>query len=732
MENIRYPEHLVFGLDIGTRNIVGTVGYKDNDNRFIVIAQYIKEHETRSMIDGQIHDIPRVAQTISDVKRELEEQVGRKLTNVCIAAAGRVLKTVTVNVECTFETETIIEDEHIHSLELLGVEKAYESIRNDETISGYNFYCVGYTIVRYYMNGYQISNLEGHKATKISAELLGTFLPDDVIDGLYTAVERAGLQVVMLTLEPIAAISVAIPEKFRLLNIALVDVGAGTSDISITKDGTIIAYGMIPSAGDEITERIVQEYLVDFATAEKIKLACIDNENIVYEDIMGLPYETKTQEVVERVSSVVREITNKIAKKIIELNGDKSVSACFVVGGGGKIPGFVSSLAEFLGIQKERVALRGEEVLKEIQFLQDNIKKDSLLVTPIGICLTFYNNSNNFIFVSVNSQRVKLYNNNRLTIMDAAVQIGLSYECLFPKRGDEIVFTLNGNKRVIRGEFGEPAIITQNGRNVAINSPIEQNDIIEIVESTKGEDAYYEVQQLPEYNSIIQFMFNKRLITCPKFVQVANLDEFGNKVVNLVSGFYSIKNNDKITILDYYTLEQVLEFMDIQYTKNIKVNNILADLDEKIYANFSIECDINDNEEEFDMFDKYKDNTDEEQDISNEYEDNDTEEFEILNEYESNIKDEPKNEQNNEDIKIDNTLEQNEDNEIKDIFVIINGEHVKLSNKSKYIFVDILDFYQFDISQAKEKNLVMTLNGVKAQFTDSIETNDIIEIYWKE
>ena len=68
-----------------------------------------------------------------------------------------------------------------------------------------------------------------------------------------------------MTLEPIAAINVAIPEKFRLLNIALVDVGAGTSDICITKEGTIVAYGMIPMAGDAVTDVIVQAHLVDFA-----------------------------------------------------------------------------------------------------------------------------------------------------------------------------------------------------------------------------------------------------------------------------------------------------------------------------------------------------------------------------------------------------------------------------------------------------------------------------------
>ena len=93
-----------------------------------------------------------------------------------------------------------------------------------------------------------------------------------MVDGLYAAVGQAGLSVANMTLEPIAAINVAIPENYRMLNIALVDVGAGTSDISITRDGSIIAYGMIPHAGDELTEVIVQHFLVDFNMAESIKL----------------------------------------------------------------------------------------------------------------------------------------------------------------------------------------------------------------------------------------------------------------------------------------------------------------------------------------------------------------------------------------------------------------------------------------------------------------------------
>ena len=84
----------VFGLDIGTRNMVGTVGYKTKDGRFIVAAQITREHKTRAMLDGQIHDIAKVSESIKEIKEELEKSLAMPLKEVCIAAAGRVLKTI--------------------------------------------------------------------------------------------------------------------------------------------------------------------------------------------------------------------------------------------------------------------------------------------------------------------------------------------------------------------------------------------------------------------------------------------------------------------------------------------------------------------------------------------------------------------------------------------------------------------------------------------------------------
>lgn len=72
------------------------------------------------MLDGQIHDIGKVARTISAVKAELEAQLDAPLSEVCIAAAGRVLKTVTTHVEYEYAEESVVTGEDIHTLNLLG------------------------------------------------------------------------------------------------------------------------------------------------------------------------------------------------------------------------------------------------------------------------------------------------------------------------------------------------------------------------------------------------------------------------------------------------------------------------------------------------------------------------------------------------------------------------------------------------------------------------------------
>ena len=717
MGEMKLPEHLVFGLDIGTRSIVGSVGYIEG-NKFNVAGHFVKEHETRAMMDGQIHDIAKVGDTICCVKRELENQIGRPLHDVCIAAAGRVLKTVTVHVDMERADDGAMTDEEIYSLDMLGVEKAYDIIRSD--YPEVDFYCVGYTVVKYYMNGYIIGNLEGHKGKSVGADVLATFLPNEVIDDLYSATAIADLNVANLTLEPIAAINIAIPEKFRLLNIALVDVGAGTSDISITKDGSIIAYGMIPHAGDEITEAIVQHCLCDFDMAEHIKISSMEEnaEKVTYTDIMGLEQDIDAQEVYDIYSDIVKNMTKEIADKIIELNSGKSVNAVFVVGGGGKAHGFTEYLAEYLGIPKQRVALRGEEVLGDVNFLMDGVKKDPLLVTPIGICMNFYNQKNHFIFVNINDERIKLYDNDHLTVVDAAMQIGFPNESLFPKRGKSLNFTLNEKARMIRGDLGEAALITINGHDANINSKIAKNDRIYIRESTAGSPAEYTVEQLAEYRESISFIVNGVNVTCPKFADVNG---------ELVPASYSIKEGDNIVIRDYYTVAQLIKFMDIDLSgKSVIVNSHRADMDEPVYAGFKVSFEDTDYDDETVEIETAADfDVTSASDMQeNVHEDTGTE---TSTETSSEAQNGTANPASKEAAPAVASTSASK----RDIIVIVNGTPVTLKNKSSYIFVDILDFYPFDTKTAGGSDLIIKINDEICTFMSPLSDGDITEIYWQ-
>ena len=822
---------LIYGLDIGTRSIVGTVGYMEKDH-FVVVAQKVREHETRAMLDGQIHDIGAVGETIRDVTDELEKELDITLSQVCIAAAGRVLQTVTTSVEIDLEGEKLITKEDIFALDSYGIEKAYEQFQKENELD-MKFYCVGYTVMRYYMNHYPMSNLENHKAKIIAADLIATFLPDDVVDGLYKAVELAGLEVANLTLEPIAAMAVAIPQMYRMLNIALIDVGAGTSDISITKDGSIVAYGMLPVAGDCLTEDIARHCLVDFTTAEMIKRGIEHSDTVEYKDIMGLPQTISKEEVLSVCSAHLTEMAEQAADKIMELNGDKPVSAVFVVGGGGKIEGYTQLVADRLGIARERCALRGEEVMQKIDFLPGDIKKDSMLVTPVGICLNYYEQSNNFVFVTLNGERVKLYDNNKLAVVDAAIQAEIPNDALFPKRGESLTFTFNGKQKVIRGERGESAVILLNGEPADIHTPIRGNDRIEIKESTAGAAAVMELGKLAEYNQEIHITVNGQSITLPKFASANG---------ELQSAFYQIREGDEIELLNYYTVQQVTEVMDVQLdpAMQILINHEPADMDSKVYDNFTLEWKLAETKrpeqkteagavveataktavgsETVEPAETVQADTEageqEQPDRSDTQESRKTGRpggsmLEKARQSAQQIADAPITEAVEEELKqmranaaaeriaafataYNNgqgmpqpvqTLQpakpaqtpvqqvaqgqvqqkqalqtppaqpesvqtaqppeqqapagstptsQQQADAITAVTVTVNGEKLTLTGKKDYIYVDVFDHIDFDLSKPKGKTVETLINGRRAQYVEPLKTGDVLDIFWKD
>lgn len=334
-------------LDIGTRTVVGLVGTVEDDAIMVEAAEII-EHNNRSMVDGQIHDVTRVAGVVQKVREKLERKHGSPLAKVSVAAAGRALKTCRGFYEQEYSIAFELTREEMVSLEVQAVQNALKEISQDLEKDG-QYHCVGYSVVGYYLDGNPIGNLVGQRGYKAGVEVIATFLPRVVVDSLYSVLRKADLELTSMTLEPIAASYVVIPEGMRHLNLALLDVGAGTTDIAVSSSGTMIGFDMVPSAGDEMTEVICSNFLVDFMTGETIKRSLKKGEKVSFEDILGITHELDSHEVALYIEPVIKQLGAQIKEKILNING-KLPQAIICVGGGSLAYGFPEIISEALDI----------------------------------------------------------------------------------------------------------------------------------------------------------------------------------------------------------------------------------------------------------------------------------------------------------------------------------------------------------------------------------------------
>jgi len=660
---------IIFALDIGTRSIIGSVGII-KDKKFQVVCEKYLEHEERAMIDGQIHDITLVASVVQKVKAYLEEELEIQLNEVSIAAAGRFLRTVNVRADIELNEEEEVDKEIVRSLELSAVKKAEEEIA--ATTEG-KLYCVGYSVKNFYLNGFLISNLIGHKGENIGAEVIATFLPRSVIDSLYSVMNKVNLKVVNLTLEPIAAMEAAIPKNLRLLNIALVDIGAGTSDIAISSKESISAYGMVPMAGDEITETIVQEYLVDFNTAENIKRSIGKEKEITYIDVLGMENTILSENVFKLISSIVNKIAEEISKKILELNGDKAPSAVFLVGGGAHTSGILEAIADELKLQPQRIAIKDRQAVTEC--VSDN-KLGSAGVTVLGIALTAIRSlGNDFIDVILNNDPISLFNSHKHNIMDVLLQAGINPSLLISKNGKCVRFNYNGCKRIVFGEYGINAKITINGQEATLETEVKASDNIMLEYAQNGKDADPKLSEHIRNINSISIYLDEQIINIDPVILVNQKREDLD---------YIIKNGDEI--------------------------NVFLPCNARDFKKYVLKEDVNLLKNEIELEDIYE--ISEGDHIAKEIKDPKEIDY-IHNPNKISIED---------DISVTK-------GEISSITVNVNGEDKILKGKSQYIIVDIFDYIDFDLTISKG-TINLNLNGEKSSYTAKIKQGDIIEVFW--
>lgn len=495
-EVLQQSEDTIFVLDIGTRSIIGLVGVVEAD-KLNIIAIEAADHTKRAMIDGQIEDINAVAKLAAAVKEKIEAKLEMKLTRVCVAAAGRALKTERTSHEIEVPDGKAIDDDLINQLESGAIEKIDDMLSESASDAYKQFYLVGYSAIQYYLDDYPISSLLDHHASRIKADVLATFLPSEVVESLYAAMRQAGLEVASLTLEPIAAINAAIPENLRLLNLAFADIGAGTSDIAVCKDGNIAGYTMTTTAGDEITETLMKEYLIDFDTAEQIKMDLDSKKEIYFTDIMGFEQTLPAESVLESISEGISHLCTEIAESIIDVNGGPP-SAVFLAGGGSKLHGVLEGVRNALDMDEKRIAIAGNN-FKVTAFSKEYDLNNPEYATPLGIAVSSgLNLINDSYHLTLNGKRARLFRNGNLNVFNVLTMNGYRYRDLFGRSGASLVVTVNGKRRVFYGQPATNSTLTLNGQPAKVEDTVKAGDALEFIPAKAGSPAKATVSDVVE------------------------------------------------------------------------------------------------------------------------------------------------------------------------------------------------------------------------------------------
>jgi cell division protein FtsA len=553
----------VFVLDIGTRSVLALLASLQEEE--LVVEHLIsREHQTRAMLDGQIHHVEEVVRIVEELVQEMQQVTGRELKKVAVAAAGRTLETVKGSAKIVHPVSTVFTKEEVLSLELQAVQEAQLALpKNQENVPlSLQYYCVGYSIAEERLDNVKIGSLVGQRGEEAQIEIIATFLPRMVVDSLQIVVESVGLEIASITLEPIAVANLVLNPAMRRLNLVLVDIGAGTSDIAVCGGNFISAFGMVPMAGDEITEAISEQYLLDFNRAEEVKRQLNSKQEISAVSILGKEEVYMAEEIRQNLQPGIVTLASAIAETILELN-NKPPQALLLVGGGSLTSGLDKKLAEALNLSEDRVAVQQANKIQRVHNLPEEFSGPNF-ITVLAIAYTALTNSTmSFITVYINDQPVRMLNLAQNNVAGALLAGGYNLKDVYARPGMALTCEINGKIYSIPGEEGKPGKILLNERLVEFSEEIKHEDNIRFIPGQKGQDAVITFGELLKDQIGICYVNGQEVELLP----VIKVED------KIMSTQDFVVDGCKAEIESSYTIEEVLQKADLITGENMIIIN---------------------------------------------------------------------------------------------------------------------------------------------------------------
>jgi len=383
--------NFIAAIDIGTTKIVAIVGRKEENNSFRILG--IGKASSKAAVKrGIILNIEETVNAIKDALEQVQNITGLTLSEVFVGIAGQHIKSITnrgyVNRD-SYETEISTED----------IEALIEDMRRTPID-------VGEQIIHVLPQSYIVDNECGvkHPVGMYGKRLEGNFHivigQTTSINNINKCVNRVGLSIEGLILEPLASSFAVISEDEKEAGVALVDIGGGTTDLAVYYDGIIRHTAVIPFGGNVITgdiktgfailERYAEQIKVEFgsALAEVTK----DNEVVTIPGINGRePKEISLKSLAQVIQARMEEIIGAIYFQIENSGFSDKLGAGIVITGGGAMLKNLPQLVAFKTGLDVRIGYPNEHLVSDT----DEDVNHPMFSTSIGLILQGYENLKN-------------------------------------------------------------------------------------------------------------------------------------------------------------------------------------------------------------------------------------------------------------------------------------------------------------------------------------------------
>jgi len=374
----RSDKSLVVGLDIGTSKIVAIVGEIQADGQVEVIG--LGSHPSRGLKRGVVVDIESTEQSIQRAVEEAELMADCEIHSVFAGIAGSHVRSLNSHGAVAIRDKEVVDGD---------VERVLESARAVAVPADQR-------ILHVLPQEYVIDSTDGIRqpvgmsGVRLEARVHLVTAAVSAVQNVTKCVARCGLQVDDLILQQLASSQAVLSDDERDLGIALVDIGAGTTDVAVFTEGAIRYTTCIPIAGDLVTNDIAVALRTPTVHAEeiKIKYACALEQMVASDETIQVPSvgnrdprRLERQILAQVVEARYRELFNHVHKQLRQSGFESMIPAGLVLtGGGARMEGVVELAEEILHMPVRLGAPQGVTGLSEVV-------SNQIYATGVGLLL---------------------------------------------------------------------------------------------------------------------------------------------------------------------------------------------------------------------------------------------------------------------------------------------------------------------------------------------------------